>query len=136
MDSVDSWSSMLFFLVGDHSSVYRVLFGYQQIVSLLYFNIYAFCTPLYIVSTMYILVTTLNFSRELLFSNIYEKFSVAEITREVFLESLQSYIQDDRYTVCDFTCPKENSPIRFSKIEKCANSISQPVILWHKKCFM
>ncbi|XP_028409020.1 vacuolar protein sorting-associated protein 8 homolog [Dendronephthya gigantea] len=33
---------------------------------------------------------------ELLLSNIYDKFSSVELTKEVFLESLQSYIEEDR----------------------------------------
>jgi hypothetical protein len=38
----------------------------------------------------------LRFCRELLFSDIYDKLSSVGIAKEVFLESLQSYIEDDR----------------------------------------
>jgi hypothetical protein len=43
------------------------------------------------------------FCRELLFSDIYDKLSSVDITKEVFLESLQSYIEEDRYANYNWT---------------------------------
>lgn len=53
------------------------------------------------------------FVRELLLSSVYDKLSSVDLTREVFLESLQSYIEEDRSALDDFIFCFEHSNIDF-----------------------